>query len=118
MPDPASVSVAQHFVGRAPAVRALYDALIVTARSFGPVLEEPKKTSIHLVHRTAFAGVATRAAAIVLTIKSATDIHSPRVSKRQQVSAGRWHVEVRLDDPAQIDPELAAWLRSAYDISR
>jgi hypothetical protein len=118
MPDPAGASVDQHFARRSAVVRAVYDRLVAATRSFGPVVEDPKKTSIHLVRRTAFAGVACRSASIVLTIKSATDIHSPRVLKREQVSPGRWHVEVRLDDPAQVDFELTAWLRSAYDLSR
>jgi hypothetical protein len=37
-----------------------YDALLRVAMRFGPVVQEPKKTSIHLVADTAFAGVATR----------------------------------------------------------
>ena len=31
----------------------------------------------------------------ILTLKSATDIRSPRVEKREQTSANRWHVETR-----------------------
>ena len=53
----------------------------------------------------------------LLTIKSATDIRSPRVEKREQVSASRWHLEVRLDDSRQVNPELVSWLKSAYRIS-
>jgi hypothetical protein len=110
-------SVEQHFEGRAPVVRAIYDAVIRTAKKLGPVVEDPKKTSIHLNHRTAFAGVATRKEAIVLTIKAPSDIKSTRVHKREQVSANRWHVEVKLDDPKQVDAELAAWLKQAFEIS-
>jgi hypothetical protein len=54
------------------------------------VVEEPKKTSIHLVAGTAFAGVVTRRSKLVLTIKSPTEIKNPRI----------------------------AWLRRAYEISR
>lgn len=112
-----SRSVASHFVRRPPVVRAIYDRLLLAAQAFGPVTEDPKATSIHLVRSTAFAGVATRSTGLVLTIKSATDIHSTRVTRRVQTSAGRWHVEVRLGDPAEVDRELMAWLRSAYDLS-
>lgn len=74
--------------GREPVVASIYDALKKTAARLGPFKEEAKKTSIHLVRSTAFAGVATRKASIVLTLKSATDIKSPRVTKHEQVSAG------------------------------
>jgi hypothetical protein len=37
-----------------------------------------------LVRQTAFAGIATRRSSLVLTLKSASDIRSPRVEKREQ----------------------------------
>ena len=109
--------VHQHFEGSAPAVRAVYDRILQVAKRFGPVQEEPKKTSIHLARKTAFAGIATRKTALILTLKSATDLESPRVSKHEQASAKRWHLEVRLDDPAQVDAEIEGWLKAAYDLA-
>jgi uncharacterized protein DUF5655 len=110
-------SVSSHFEDRTPAVRVIYDRILTIARRFGPVQEEPKKTSIHLARKTAFAGVATRKNALILTLKSATDLKSPRVSKHEKASANRWHLEVRLDDPAQVDAELEAWLKAAYELA-
>ncbi len=65
-----SFTVDSHFEGKDNSVRRIYDRLLKEARRFGPVMEDPKKTSIHLVNRTAFAGVATRQHAVTLTIKS------------------------------------------------
>jgi Domain of unknown function (DUF5655) len=112
-----SPTVSHHFADRAPAVRAIYDRILSAARRFGPFQEEPKKTSIHLARKTAFAGVATRKDALILTLKSAMDLKSPRVSKHEQASANRWHLEVRLDDPAQVDGEIEGWLRAAYELA-
>ena len=100
-----------------PPVRAIYKRLLATAKTIGPFAEDPKKTSIHLTRRTAFAGVATRKNALILTIKSAADIKSPRVFKHQQASANRWHLEVRLEDPKEVDAELKSWLKAAMEIS-
>ena len=111
------MDVASHFTKADPAVASVYRKLLDTARTFGPVEEDPKKTSIHLVRRSAFAGVATRRASLILTVKSATDIDSPRVVRREQASAGRWHLEIRLDAPAQVDRELKAWLKASYALS-
>ena len=100
-----------------PPVRAIYRRLLSTAKAIGPFKEEPKKTSIHLTRRSAFAGIATRKSALILTIKSSTDIKSPRIFKREQASAHRWHLEVRLEDPKEVDAELKSWLKAAMEIS-
>ena len=100
-----------------PPLRAIYKRLLATARTIGPFDEDPKKTSIHLTRRTAFAGIATRKNALILTIKATADIKSPRIFRREQASANRWHLEVRLEDPKQIDAELKSWLKAAMDIS-
>lgn len=100
-----------------PAQRAIYKRLVAAARSIGPFKEDPRKTSIHLTRRSAFAGVATRTGALRLTIKSATDIRSPRIVKREQVSANRWHLEVQLEGPNQVDRELTSWLADAMRLA-
>jgi hypothetical protein len=106
-----------HFAKTEPTVRAVYQRLIEVARAFGPVTEDAKKTSIHLVRDTAFAGVAMRRSSLILTLKSATNIRNPRIQKREQTSANRWHLEVRLEKPADIDRQVTTWLRAAYDLA-
>jgi hypothetical protein len=32
------------------------------------------------------------------------------------VSKNRWHLEVKLTDPKEIDAELLRWLQGAYDL--
>ena len=32
-------------------------------------------------------------------------------------SAHRWHLEVRLEDPDEVDAELVGWLRDGYELS-
>jgi hypothetical protein len=100
-----------------PSQRAIYERLISTARTIGPFREDPKKTSIHLTRKSAFAGVATRKDALQLTIKTASDIRSPRIVKREHASAHRWHLEVRLESPKEIDRELKSWLKEAMELS-
>jgi hypothetical protein len=110
-------SVSAHFDGREPTTRKIYDRLLQASSKFGPVIEDPKKTSIHLVNKTAFAGVATRKSAIMLTIKSDRKLASPRIYKSEQTSARRFHHEVKLTSPADVDAELTGWLKSAYELS-
>ena len=109
--------VEQHFAKSSAEVRAIYDRILAAAKKWGPVEEDPKKTSIHLNRSTAFAGIATRKDAIILTVKSKTDLESKRISKHERASANRWHLEIRLTEPKQVDPELLRWLRASYNMS-
>jgi Domain of unknown function (DUF5655) len=110
-------SVSDHFVNKDPSVRALYDQLVSFLRTFGPVEEDPKKTSIHLNRRSALAGVETRKNYFLLNIKSDHPIKSPRVEKAEQVSSKRFHHKVRISSPADFDEELKNWLKEAYVLS-
>jgi hypothetical protein len=110
-------TVRDHFEDRAPEVKATYDAILKAAKGIGPVKEEAKKTSIHLVRKSAFAGVATRKSALILTLKSDSDVANKRVGKRERVSANRWYFEVKLEAPEQVDRELLGWLKRAYELA-
>ena len=114
---PHSFTVASHFAKSADSVRATYDALLTASRALGPVREEAKKTSIHLVRSTAFAGVATRKDSLILTLKSTTSIKDPRIHRAEQASANRWHLELRLAQPADVDAQVLSWLANAYALA-
>ena len=90
-------TVEAHLKGKDPIVRLIYRQLLKAAKKLGPVTEEAKKTSIHLVNVTAFAGVATRKNAIVLTLKSDRQLSSPRIHRSERASATRFHHEVKFN---------------------
>jgi len=69
------------------------------------------------VNKSAFAGVVTRKSALILNIKSSAPIRHARIAKSEQLSASRFHQEVKLTSPAEVDPVLVGWLREAYSIS-
>ncbi|HYN90020.1 MAG TPA: DUF5655 domain-containing protein [Ardenticatenaceae bacterium] len=109
--------MAAHFDGKAPVVRQVYDRLMAALQQFGPVVEEPKKTSIHLVNKSGFAGVHTRKGYINLEFKADRAVESPRIAKSEQVSRNRFHHLVRLESADDVDAELLAWLKEAYELS-
>lgn len=116
-PTSTSSVLQRHFQGRDPNVAATYGALLQAVRRLGPVTENPKKTSIHLVRGSALAGIATQKSALILTIKSRTSLKSPRIRKQEQVSTNRWHLDVRLTQPEDVDAELCTWLAAAYELA-
>ena len=110
-------SISQHFENKDPVVKSIYDRILQESRKFGTVTEEPKKTSIHLVNKSAFAGVVTRKSALILNIKSSAPIKNARIARSEQLSASRFHQEVKLTSPDEVDPLLVGWLKEAYAIS-
>ncbi|HKI55223.1 MAG TPA: DUF5655 domain-containing protein [Anaerolineales bacterium] len=109
--------LSHHFEGKEPVVRSIYDRILKEVKKFGKVFEEPKKTSIHLANKSAFAGVVTRKTALILNIKSSAPIKHARITKSEQVSASRFHQEVKLISPDEVDPTLIGWLQEAYLLS-
>jgi hypothetical protein len=105
------------FENKDPGVRAAYDQVLSSLARIGPVKAEPRKTSIHLVRETAFAGAHPKKAWLDLTIRSETPIKSARVRAQEQVSKNRWHQDVRLTSPKDVDAEVVSWLRSAYALA-
>jgi uncharacterized protein DUF5655 len=110
-------SVSDHFVNKDSSVRALYDQLVSLLRTFGPVEEDPKKTSIHLNRKSALAGVETRKDCLLLNIKSDHQIKSPRIERAERISAKRFHHKVRISSSKDFDEELTTWLKEAYLLS-
>ena len=99
-----------------PASRLLYKELLAALQSIGPFQAEVKKTSIHLVRGSAFAGVHPRKQHLIVTIKAAKLIRSPRIVKTEQVSKNRWHLDVKLAAGEEIDAQLLDWLQQAYGL--
>ena len=112
-----SRDVDRHFAGRSENVRSIYDAILKAAHNFGEFIEDPKKTSIHLNRRSAFAGIRTMRDSLVLTIKSKNDIVDSLISKREQASANRWYHEIRINSADEIGEKIIAWLEQSYQMS-
>lgn len=112
-----TADIDRHFEGKAPDVRIVYDAILAVADSVGPFQEDPKKTSIHLNRKTAFLGVATRKGALVLTVKSDAPWHHRLIAKSEQLSANRWHHDLKLSRADELDDEIRAHIAQAYALS-
>ena len=99
-----------------PEVKDLYQQLVTEIKKIGSVVVEEKKTSIHIKNKAGFAGIHPRKSYFILTIVSEAPIVSVRIVKQEQVSKNRFHNEVRVEKPDDIDEELLQWLKSAYQL--
>src|ERR687898_2642898 len=104
------------FAGKDAAVLTIYLRLLDRIAVLGPYREEPKETSIHLARTTGFAGIHPQKRALLLNMRTQRPIDSTRVIKCEQVSKDRYHNEIRLTSPNEVDAELNGWLREAYKL--
>ena len=114
MDQPAPNAVEALFESRDWVVREIYSRLMAAMGEIGPCREDPRRASIHLLRVSGFAGVHPRKSFLVLNLRTDRPIESPRVGRIEQVSKNRFHNEIRLASPADVDEELIGWLREAY----
>jgi hypothetical protein len=103
---------------KSPESRAVYSRLIDEVSKLGAYDQETKKTCVHLSNGRAFLGVHPRANGVLLTIPSDAPIESPRVRKVERTSARRYHNDLLLEAPGEVDAELLGWVRLAYDLTK
>jgi hypothetical protein len=102
------------FVGKNAVVLAIYHRLLEVLHSLGPFQEEPKKTSIHLVQGSGFAGIHPRKSFLYLNLRMNRPLQGKRIAKSEQVSKNRYHNEVKITSPDEVNAELIGWLKEAY----
>lgn len=107
-----------HLKDKSPIVAKIYKRLINELQKFGQLKIEPHKTSIHLGNRFGFAGVYTRKDYINLEVHLNYQLTDKRVSKVEQASANRFHHIIKLTSEKDIDTELLAWLKQAYELKK
>ncbi len=104
------------FAGDKAAMRPVYDAVIAAVKKFGSDIEQaPKKGYMSLRRSKQFACVhASTKARVDVGLQLKGVAPSGRLEP-----AGSWNAmvthRVRLESAAQVDQELAGWLRRAYD---
>ena len=100
-----------------PTTHAIYATLIQKIDAMGAFDVEPNATSLHIVRGRAFLGVHPRKDALLLNIVLDRPLDGPRVAKCEQVSKNRYHNEVRVASPQDIDRELVTWVKEAYRLT-
>lgn len=110
-------SSAQLFARSEESAVAAYERLLAALAAIGPHREEAKKTSIHLVSGSSFAGVHPQKSKFRLNIRLDEQLEGPRIRKTERVSANRFHNEIDITQSGDIDVELIGWLSRAYDLA-
>jgi Domain of unknown function (DUF5655) len=108
----------QHFDGKDPAMRRLFDALATRVATFGPVTVLPEKTRIAFHARMSFMVVSVRKRHMTGHFVLARRIEDPRFIRIDTLSP-RNHVHAfRLSSLDELDAPFMAWAREAYAVGR
>ena len=108
--------LAHHFVGKDPAVRALFAAVERAIRECGPVTVLPEKTRIAFQVRMSFAQITPRRHWIDGHLVLARRAPDPRFRKIATISALNHVHHFRLTAPEEIDAGFRRRLREAYAV--
>ena len=112
--DPIELAVEELYAGSKASLRPIHDALMVAIEPFGPFEIAPKKGYLSLRRKRQFAmlGPASKGRfGLGLNMK---DI-PPTERLTELPPGGMCQYMVFLTQPAEVDAELTAWLKLAYD---
>jgi hypothetical protein len=105
-----------HFRGKPAAIRALFDAFVSAVEACGPVTMLPEKTRIAFQVRMSFAQLTPRRGWIDGHVVLARRYEHPRFRKVETMSRRNHVHHFRLTTVADVDAQLAEWLREAYAV--
>jgi hypothetical protein len=109
-------SLAHHFEGKRPEIRALFDAVVAEIRRLGPVRVLPEKTRIAFQVRMSFAQVTPRQQWLDGHVVLARRLESARFRKIETFSPRNHLHAFRLQSISDIDDEFRTWLAEAYRV--
>jgi predicted transport protein len=113
-PAPTAGPVAELYAGRSAEVRAIHDRLWSEIERLGAVEVAPKKGYLSLRRRTQFAMIRPAAKHVDLGLVLPGEPMTDRLESAATFNALFTH-RVRVGSVSDVDPELVAWLRRAWD---
>ena len=102
------------YTGPKATLRPIHDKLMAAMRKFGEFEEAPKKTYVSYRRKKQFATIGP---ATNTRVEVGLNVKGVKATERlQELPAGQMcNYRVKLTDPAQVDAELIAWIKTAYD---
>lgn len=104
----------EHFRGRDPHLRGIFDEIVRRLRKLGRVEVDPVKTSINLTARHHFAAVTVRGTFLRLGFLSEERIDDPRIVHIERLGPRKFGHSVVLESVADLDDVVMGWLATAY----
>lgn len=110
--------VADHFKGKDPIVRKLFRAFRTLVRTIGPATVYAQKTRIVFQTRARFAGVLVRRNRLDVGLWLKRRREHPRLYRIEFYPPSDYVHRIRLAQLAEMDRDLARFVREAYKVGR
>jgi Domain of unknown function (DUF5655) len=107
-------TVEQHLDGKPPEIVDLYERFADLIQRCGEVMIAPTKARVLFKVRTVFATVAVNKNWLDVLFVLGRRLKHRRITKAQEEYPGIVHF-LRIEEPEDLDDELASWLKEAYD---
>lgn len=104
----------EHFRGRDPELRGIFDELVRRLRRLGPIKVDPVKTSINLTARHHLGAVAVRGSFLRLGFLAEKRIEDARIVHFERLGPAKFGHSVILESIEDLDPVVMGWLAAAY----
>lgn len=111
-------TLAENFAGRDPKLKLLFEGFAGLLRRCGPVRVVPGKTGIAFQQRMRFADVTVRRNCLEAAFLLPRRLDHTRIKSVVAYSPRAYGHTVDIRTPADLDDELAGWLREAYRIGQ
>jgi hypothetical protein len=112
------VPLRSHLAAAGPLARRTYDAILRAIRACGPFTAVPTKSGINLMVRTSLGGVKLARGHVDLGLVLQRRVEHPRLKLRVQLSPRSVAYCVRVTHPREVDAEVRAWIREAYEVGK
>lgn len=110
--------LAEHFMGRDPAVRRLFDRFRRLVRRCGPVTVYAQKTRIVFQAAIRFAGCTARRDGLDIGLLLARAVPGHAVRRIEFIPPRYYVHHLRITSPEQLDVSLSALVRESYAVGR
>jgi hypothetical protein len=110
--------LADHFRGKDPIVRKLFDRFMALVRRAGPVTMYPQKTRIVCMVRVRFGGAITRKHALDVGLWLKRRAEHPALRRVEVIPPGEQVHYFRFERLGDIDRAFSTLVREAYEIGR
>jgi len=108
----------QHLAGKTPRAIALYRTFAKLVKRCGPARVVPEKTRIAFQVRMSFAAVSLRRDHLVGHVVLARRLKNSRFGKIASISPRNHVHSFRISSRNEMDREVQAWLREAYQVGQ
>jgi predicted RNA-binding Zn-ribbon protein involved in translation (DUF1610 family) len=111
-------SLEEHFARKSPKLRLLFDGLLGLLKRCGPVRVVPGKSGIAFQVRMRFGGAVVRKDCLEAGFTLRRRLDHLRIKKVIAYTPRAYGHHVEIHSPADLDEELAGWLREAYRVGQ